>query len=355
MRLVGVVEQEKLAFRFYAFLQNKEINSLYEQTRIDNQTVYQIWVYEEDKIDVAIDYFNEYIKHPENVAFDIKETPKPIDEEAEAMIEADHIQEVRQQLQQQKLLQREKSFLTRIIILICCLLFFLSTYERYQLIAQQVKERPDSKEETEIVVFTPIDKALLYDFPLEEANKKQVWPGLYDILVSQPIQKELLHSPIFVKISQGQLWRLFTPCLLHGGILHILFNMMWLWLLGKQIEERAGVIRYLAMMIIIGCISNTCQYIMSGFSFLGFSGIICGLAGYIWIRQKIAPWEGYPLQKGTAFFLMIFVLGISVLQLFAFALQYANIATFPLQIANTAHVTGALVGMLLAKIPGFSR
>jgi murein DD-endopeptidase MepM/ murein hydrolase activator NlpD len=40
------------------------------------------------------------------------------------------------------------------------------------------------------------------------------------------------------KISQGQVWRLFTPCLMHRDFLHILFNMVWVWLLAKQVEER---------------------------------------------------------------------------------------------------------------------
>ena len=43
--------------------------------------------------------------------------------------------------------------------------------------------------------------------------------------------------PLFEKIRQGELWRLFTPCILHRDFLHILFNMIWVWILVKQIEE----------------------------------------------------------------------------------------------------------------------
>ncbi|HLF90392.1 MAG TPA: rhomboid family intramembrane serine protease, partial [Anaerolineales bacterium] len=46
-------------------------------------------------------------------------------------------------------------------------------------------------------------------------------------------------------IAQGQLWRLFTPILLHGGILHIAFNMYALRVLGPGLEHHYGHVRFL--------------------------------------------------------------------------------------------------------------
>ena len=101
----------------------------------------------------------------------------------------------------------------------------------------------------------------------------------------------------FEKIRQGEVWRLFTPCLLHFDFLHILFNMAWLWILGKQIEERIHWKKLGLLILIVGIVSNTAQYLVSGPSFLGFSGIVVGMAGFIWMRQRNAPWEGYPLSR----------------------------------------------------------
>ena len=75
---------------------------------------------------------------------------------------------------------------------------------------------------------------------------------------------KFLRRTLFGKIRQGEVWRLFTPVLLHGGILHLLFNMAWVWMFGRLIEQRLGSFKYLFLSIIVGVISNVAQYLMSG-------------------------------------------------------------------------------------------
>ena len=138
-------------------------------------------------------------------------------------------------------------------------------------------------------------------------------------------------------------------------LIHILFNMLWLWMLGRQVEERIKKWQYISVSLIIAIASNTAQYLMSGPLFIGYSGVICGLAGFIWMRQRKAPWEGYPLQKGTLIFLAVFILAMMGLQVASFVLIRFNIAEFDMNIANTAHIVGALTGIVLGRISFFSK
>ena len=131
--------------------------------------------------------------------------------------------------------------------------------------------------------------------------------------------------------------------------------MLWLFILGRQIEERVGKFRYLLLSLIIGVGSSVAQYLMSGPFFLGYSGIITGMVGFIWMRQKIAPWEGYPLQKPVIIFITVFVLAMLALEIILMTLQFFHVVEINATIANTAHIIGALMGMALARLPFFER
>ena len=82
----------------------------------------------------------------------------------------------------------------------------------------------------------------------------------------------------------------------------------------------------------------------------------CSFHGFIWIRQKNAAWEGYFLQPGTAEFITIFVLGLAALQTLSFASELfspTGAGGFFGAIANTAHISGALIGMALGRLSFF--
>ena len=80
-------------------------------------------------------------------------------------------------------------------------------------------------------------------------------------------------------IAQGEVWRLFTAIFLHGGILHLMFNLYALYALGPLLEGYTGHIRYTAIFLISGLYGSLFSYALSGPISVGASGAIFGLLG----------------------------------------------------------------------------
>lgn len=158
--------------------------------------------------------------------------------------------------------------------------------------------------------------------------------------IKSPIFRFLVYDDVslnFFRIKSGQFWRIFTPILLHGGIIHILFNMLWLKDLGSIVEHKKGTLHFLIIILIIAGVSNTVQYIASGPMFLGMSGVVYGLLGYIYVKMKTQAYEGFHIDQGTFIFMMIWFF----------------LCMTPLigNIANYVHAGGLITGAVLGYLP----
>jgi rhomboid protease GluP len=80
-------------------------------------------------------------------------------------------------------------------------------------------------------------------------------------------------------IAEGQFWRLFTPMLLHGGIMHVGFNMYALYLFGRRLERYFGHWRFLVLYLISGFAGNVISMMFTESPSLGASTAIFGLLG----------------------------------------------------------------------------
>lgn len=132
------------------------------------------------------------------------------------------------------------------------------------------------------------------------------------------------------EIRRGEIWRLFTPMLIHFGPIHFIFNMLWLRDLGSMIEDRQSTIQLALLVFVIAALSNFGQYLWSGPAFGGMSGVVYGLLGYIWIRGKFDPASGLFLHQSTVIMMLVW-----------FVICFTGF----MPIANTAHTVGLLTGM----------
>jgi rhomboid protease GluP len=80
-------------------------------------------------------------------------------------------------------------------------------------------------------------------------------------------------------IRAGELWRFFTPMLLHGSILHIGFNMYALNIFGTGLERRYGHGRFLLLYLLGGFAGTVFSFLFSSAYSIGASGAIFGLVG----------------------------------------------------------------------------
>lgn len=385
MRLISTFDTEKQAYTLYSFLLKEGIQNIYEpfDDADQHKKRYRIWVFEEDDFDRAFDWCKQYQENPQAPAFQHVQIPL-VTTLAPSESSAKKDEEPQIQLPPLPPRMRHRRFhtvLTQAIIAICVFFFLWNDFQDGEVIEEKGVLALE-------IAFTPLQRALLFDYPkafqcldelvttyplkdfkelkdlppdaqalLTQAEKIPSWKGLYNFIrtIREQGWETAKQVPLFEKIGQGEIWRLFTPCLLHRDFLHILFNMAWAWILGKQIEERVRRWKIVLLVLIIGVISNVAQYFVGGPYFLGYSGVVVGLAGFIWIRQRIAPWEGYPLTRATALFIFFFVIAMFALELLTFGLQALSIISLSAGIANTAHIVGGLCGLALGKLSFFAR
>jgi GlpG protein len=288
MRSIGCIEEESHARVFSYYLYS---NGIENQIEAGEDGGFDIWVHSEDQIDRSKDYldrFKEYPGDPEYTRAYREAIRRMKEEHQRAAKSRTRYIDVRTTWNQA--MARGITPITLALIVISAGVFLL--------------------------LATKLDEKILETLLISKFVRVDPGAPWYDGLP---------------EILEGQVWRLFTPMFLHFGIIHLLFNMLWLKDLGSAIERRNGQARFLVMVLSISLLSNLGQYLTTGPVFGGMSGVVYGLLGYIWMRGKFDPSSGFHLPK----YIVVMMVGWFFICL---------VGLIP-QVANTAHAVGLGLGM----------
>ena len=169
---------------------------------------------------------------------------------------------------------------------------------------------------------------------------------LYEISVGDWNDPDVLHrigalEPEAV-VAQGEYWRLLTALFLHGGFLHLGFNLFALYILGPPLERSIGTIRTLACYLISGLASSAGVVALNEIGLIhvdqliGASGCVLGVVG---------AWAGFLLRHRHAPSAKQQLANIGLIV----AIQIAFDLSTP-EVSMPAHMFGLFAGFFLGLI-----
>ena len=128
--------------------------------------------------------------------------------------------------------------------------------------------------------------------------------------------------------------RTLAPILLHFSPQHLIFNLLWVWFFGRQLERMQSKWVFFTLVLLTAFVGNTAQYLASGANnFGGISGVGYGLVGYTWVIHQFMP-RSYLLFTSALFY--FFIAAMTVMFLLP-------------GIANFAHAGGLITGLLAGQ------
>ena len=177
--------------------------------------------------------------------------------------------------------------------------------------------------------------------------------GWYYLAGARPY--ELTHQMDLPPFGFVPWWAtLFSSLFVHGGWLHLIFNMLYLWIFGNNVEDAMSRPRFVAFYLICGMVATTTQVLVAPLSevpLIGASGAIAGVLGaYIVLFPRARVISVVP----PGFFFPVFEVPAWVLLGIWFALQTVegllSLRDPAVGVAFFAHVGGFVAGMGLVSL-----
>jgi GlpG protein len=164
------------------------------------------------------------------------------------------------------------------------------------------------------------------------------------LLLYAPSQGEPRLRPehALTDVALGQVWRLVTPVFLHFSLLHIVFNVSWVMILGTAIERQRGTLRLVVLILATAVLSNLTEYaymehfLRDDHPFGGLSGVVYALFGYVWMKGEVQPEQGLSIDSRNT----------TIMIAWLFICMTGAVGP----IANAAHVGGLIAGALFGLL-----
>jgi GlpG protein len=330
MRHIGSLADQPAARRFQSWLASKGIAANIELE--DDR--WSVWVHDEDLIELARDELATFLADSQAEKYQLVEAAAELERRAKPVASEQTRRSTRTPGQPWTMTPWRSCPATITLIGLSILLTALCVRgfdrDRGPLEFQMAYE-PVMNHLT-IVTITERDDGVY----VPTYNLSKAWQHLRESL-AEDYEFQLPETGVGA-IVRGQFWRLVTPIFLHFSILHILFNMLWLRMLGGEIESRRGLLRYVGLVLLIAAVSNLGQYAATGSPlFGGMSGVVYGVFGYLWMKQRQDPDAGLSLPPNCIFWMLGW-----------FVVCWTGMVG---GIANWSHTFGLVSGMLVGLLP----
>ena len=203
-----------------------------------------------------------------------------------------------------------------------------------------------------VIVF--VNQAVFSDLDVQILDKALIpWEITHFKNVEQPLAYRVgirsgseFREPIYRDIPP--FLTLFTSIFMHGSLLHLLGNMLFLWIFGNNIEDYLGMVKFVLFYLVAGLGASLLHVIFNPNSLtpvVGASGAISGIMGAYLILYPTAR------IRTLVFFLFFFTfmdVPAFVFLIVWFIFQFVNLGGGG-GIAWLAHVGGFLIGVVLIK------
>ena len=150
----------------------------------------------------------------------------------------------------------------------------------------------------------------------------------------------------------------FTAMFMHGGWLHLVFNMLYLWVFGNNVEDLLGRARFVAFYLLCGLVAAATQVAVdvdSTTPVIGASGAVAGVLGayfLVWPRARVTT----VIVLGVFFPVVLLPAWVLLVAWFVLqAVQGALSLRGETDVAYFAHLGGFVAGMLLIWVVAATR